>query len=179
MGKMTMTAAMEIQLTEFEMRYISIVGKRFGVHGRSEVMGQIFALLNLRARSSETALSQQVIAKIIGKSLSTVSRTLKRLFQGGYCSYVLEDNEQERAERRYHAKYDYMEFLLARFSTTLKEASLLVDDLIELKHSVPGDRTDEDKQLLDQIDHHIDQTKVTTKILEKLQKELVDDFDNR
>ena len=55
----------------------------------------------------------------------------------------------------------------------------IVYDLIELKHSVPKDRTNENKQLLEQIDNHIDQTKVSSDILEKLQKELIDDLDNR
>jgi DNA-binding transcriptional regulator GbsR (MarR family) len=166
-----------MKLTEYEKKYIIVVGKRFGVHGRSEVMGQIFALLNLRARSPESAMSQQEIAELIVTSLSTVSRTLKKLVEGGYCSYILEDNELDRAERRYHATYDYKEFILARFAHTLGEARLLVDDLTNLSKSISEDKRKENIYLLEQIDRYIDETNVSTKIIEKLQKELIEDLD--
>ena len=174
-----MSSEPELKLTEYERRYITIVGKRFGVHGRSEVMGQIFALLSLRARSSEDAMSQQEIAGLIGKSLSTISRSLKKLYKGGYCTYVLEDNELDRAERRYHARYDYKEFILARFAHTLGEARLLVEDLTNLMQTVPEEKAEENRHLLEEIDRYIEETNMSTRVIEKLQKELIDDLDNK
>ncbi len=174
-----MSSPRAVKLTEYERKYITIVGKRFGVHGRSEAMGQIFALLNLRARSPETAMSQQEIAELITKSLSTVSRSLKKLLKGGYCNYILEDNELERAERRYHARYDYKEFILARFAHTLGEARLLVDELTNLFHSIPADRMDENSNLLEQITRYISETNVSSKIIEKLREELIDDLKDK
>jgi len=162
-------------MTVYELKYIEIVGRSFGVHGRSEAMGQIYALLNLRARTPDTAMSQQGIANILEISLSTVSRTLKKLFKGGYCSYILEDNKQERAERRYHAKYDYKEFIIARFTQTLSESNLLVNNLTHLRHSIPDGSADRNRQLLEQIDFHIEQTNMASTILEKLRKELLED----
>ncbi len=169
----------DTKLTEYERRYITIVGKRFGVHGRSEVMGQIFALLSLRVRSPENAMSQQEIAGLVGKSLSTVSRSLKKLYKGGYCSYVLEDNELDRAERRYHARYDYKEFILARFAHTLGEAHLLVEDLTNLSETIPDERAEENSHLLEEIDRYIEETNMSTRVIEKLQKELIDDLNRK
>ncbi len=174
-----MSSKRDTKLTEYERRYVTIVGKRFGVHGRSEVMGQIFALLSLRARSPENAMSQQEIAGLIEKSLSTVSRSLKKLYKGGYCAYVLEDNELDRAERRYHARYDYKEFILARFAHTLGEASLLVEDLTSLSQSIPEERTQENSHLLEEIGRYIEETNMSTRVIEKLRRELIDNLDDK
>ncbi|UCE11518.1 MAG: hypothetical protein JSW61_06185 [Candidatus Thorarchaeota archaeon] len=156
------------KLTEYEKKYVDIVGRRFGVHGRSEAMGQIFALLNLKAKTPEAAMNQQDIATLIRKSISTVSRSLKKLVQGGYCDYVLEDNEQDRAERRYHAKRDYTELLLARISHTLAEAQGMVDDLTSLSQSISEGKKKENKQLIDQIQLYVEQTRIASRAVEKL-----------
>ncbi|UCH03512.1 MAG: hypothetical protein JSW05_07890, partial [Candidatus Thorarchaeota archaeon] len=124
-------------------------------------------------------LSQQEIARLISKSLSTVSRSLKKLFKGGYCTYILEDNELDRAERRYHARYDYKEFILARFAHTLGEASLLVDDLTSLSQSIPEEKAQENNHLLEEIDRYIRETNMSTRVIEKLQKEILDDLDRK
>lgn len=174
-----MSLARNIKLTKYEWQYINIIGKRFGVQGRSEVMGQIFALLNLRAPTPETAMSQRMISKLLDSSISTVSRTLKKLSKGDYCSYILEVNEEERSERRYHAIYDYKDFILARFRKTLKEPDPLVDDLKHLSQSIPNNKANENKHLLEQIDRYIEQTKMATKIIERLRKDLKGDIDSR
>jgi len=171
-----MSSKTELELTEYERKYITIVGERFGVHGRSEVMGQIFGLLSLRARSAENAISQQEIAELIGKSISTISRSLKKLCKGGYCTYVLENNELDRAERRYHARYDYKEFILARFEHTLGEARLLVEDLTNLIQAIPEEEVKENSHLLEEIDRYIEETKMSARVIDKLQKELVYDL---
>lgn len=169
-----MNSRNQIKLTEYERKYIRIVGQGFGVHGRSDVMGQIYALLNLKSKTRETALSQQDIATLIHKSISTVSRTLKKLVQGGYCDYILEDNELERAERRYHAKRDYKELLLARITQSITEAHALVESLTKLSQSIPKERADENQSLLEQIQHHIEETQVASKAVEQLGKDIMD-----
>ncbi|MFX1538281.1 MAG: hypothetical protein ACFFDI_29175, partial [Promethearchaeota archaeon] len=64
---------------------INLFGKLFQAHARSEILGRIFALLNLKATSPEKGLDQQQIALLTGRSVSTVSRVLDKMIKMKYC----------------------------------------------------------------------------------------------
>lgn len=174
-----MAAKSKIRLTKHEKKYIKMIGEKFSIHGKYESVGRIYALLNLKAKTPETALNQQEIAHLIGKSVSTVSRTLKNMVAAGYCNYVLENNEQDRAERKYHAKRDFKDFILARFTQSLREWDHVKNELAELTDSIPKEESQENQTLLKEIKLYEKQIGMACKVLEQMQSELLEELESQ
>jgi DNA-binding transcriptional regulator GbsR (MarR family) len=173
-----MVAKPDFRLTKHEKKYIKMIGEKFSIHGKYETVGRIYALLNLKAKTPNNALNQQEIAHLIGKSVSTVSRTLKNMVSAGYCDYVLENNEQDRAERKYHAKRDFKDFILARFTQSLREWDHLKRELTELTDSISMEESQENQTLLREIKLYKSQIGMACKVLEKMQTDLLEQLEN-
>ena len=172
-----MAAKSKIKLTNYEKKYIKMIGEKFSIHGKYESVGRIYALLNLKAKKPEDALNQQEIARLIGKSVSTVSRTLKNMVASGYCDYVLVNNEQDRAERKYHAKRDFKDFILARFTQSLREWDHMKKELSDLTDSIPKEESQENQFLLKEIKLYERQIGMACKVIEKMQSELLEELE--
>ncbi|MFX0090581.1 MAG: hypothetical protein ACFFBD_02365 [Candidatus Hodarchaeota archaeon] len=152
-----MNDANKIILNKYEKEFIDSFGEMYDLHGRSETMGLIFAVLTLKARAPEAGMDQQEIASIIGKSVSTVSRTLNRMVEAKFCTFIEEMNEKYRRERKYFVKTSFRELALDRIKQQIKQILRFKDRLEQIKRNVLENAADENavnenKDLLDELD---------------------------
>ncbi len=110
--------------------------------GAYYIIGQIFGILVLRAFKPEYGLDQQSIAKLIDRSVSSISRSLSSLITTGYCRYVESINMKNRRERRYFVTLNLKEMTVDRFRETLHETLTFKDELTRIQKQM----TEEDKK---------------------------------
>jgi DNA-binding transcriptional regulator GbsR (MarR family) len=140
------------KLTTYELEFINCFGKFFELNGQSDTLGRIFGLLYLKATSSETGLVQKKIVSLIGKSKATISRNLDILVKQGFCSYILEDNEISRAERKYYVKGSYKEIAISRLKKSLANNMTLNKNLHKIEKNIPKREIPHNEGLLTRID---------------------------
>jgi hypothetical protein len=99
---------------------------------------------------------------LIDKSKSSVSRALELITDQGFCSYILEDNEHARAERKYYIKGSFKELTINRTEKSLWENSLLKTDLLRIKQSIPVTDKESNQELLTKIDLFCDLVDILT-----------------
>lgn len=165
-------------MTPHEEEFVNCFGKYFESHKRPVIVGQIFGLLNLKAKTSEAGLTQQEIAAVFEKSLSTVSRALKQMVHLGYCNYIYEDNEQARAERKYYAKGSYVELVIARANQYFTDSFPLKNSLKKIIESVleNGADTSSNKDLIDRINFFNKQIDLVIATYDKMTKMIQEAF---
>ncbi|MFX1536922.1 MAG: hypothetical protein ACFFDI_22110 [Promethearchaeota archaeon] len=130
------------------MEFIKFYGKTFASQGRSETLGQIVALLTLRARNPGNGLNQQEIAPIIDTHVSTVSRALSIMVNFGFCSFIETKGKKNRLERRYYIKSSVKEQMFDRINQEIKENLLRRDGLERIKKNIPEEELKDNQELI-------------------------------
>lgn len=119
----------KLTLTIFEKQYLNLFGDLYEKRGFPKALGQIYALLALKANTPEDGLVQQDIAKLIDRSVSAVSRLLTKLAEMKYCEYVEVINPNKKRERKYYMRLSMKDIALRRIN-------LIIDENDELKNSL-------------------------------------------
>ncbi|MHA2246809.1 MAG: hypothetical protein ACXADY_17830 [Candidatus Hodarchaeales archaeon] len=167
------------KLNQYEENFINCFIRFFEYRGRPSALGLVFGLLFAKAPSSRTGLSQTEITKFIGKSKSSISRALEQLSEQGFCSYILEDNEIARAERKYYINGSFKELTISRTKKSLNENNFLKKDLEQITKTIPLHERKQNQMLVTIIDQFcdlIDILKLThEKTLEILQQHYKDE----
>ncbi|MFW9777670.1 MAG: hypothetical protein ACFFE8_02370 [Candidatus Heimdallarchaeota archaeon] len=139
------------KLNQYEKDFINSFSKFYELKGRSETLGQVFGLIFLRAPSPERGLSQKEIAALIGKSKSSVSRVLDFLLELRFCKYMLEDNENARAERKYFVKGNFKELTVDRITQSMAQDASLKADLLKIFENIPRESNTRNQELASMI----------------------------
>jgi len=154
----------------------------FKIRGRSENFGRIFALITLRARTSDTALTQEAISRILSfnfpnspVSVSTTFRSLTYLCENRYCDY----------REGYYKKREY--FLVQHNITGLSVQRIkyqqdlvfqFLEELNEIKTKIMERGINDSNNILSLLNQFIDEYEVIGEIykefLIRIQKELGD-----
>ncbi|MFX1255760.1 MAG: hypothetical protein ACFFCZ_29415 [Promethearchaeota archaeon] len=152
------------------MEFIEFYGKIFSSQGRSETLGQIFALLTLRARNPENGLNQQEIAPIIDTHVSTVSRALAIMVKFGFCNFIEKKSKKNRLERRYYTKSSVKEQMFDRINQEIKENLLRREGLERIKKNIPEEELKDNQNLITLLEEFSEAYKNAAAMQEQLLK---------
>jgi DNA-binding transcriptional regulator GbsR (MarR family) len=141
------------KLTTFEKEFIECFQRFYELRGRSDTLGQVFSILFIRAGTSDKGLSQTEISSLLHKSKSSISRALDLIVEQGFCTYRLEDNENERAERKYFIKGSFKQLAISRTERSLRENTSLKKNLEQIRDDIPTSKKQKNQDLITQIDN--------------------------
>ncbi|MHA2334391.1 MAG: hypothetical protein ACXAEU_20360 [Candidatus Hodarchaeales archaeon] len=132
----------------------------------------------MKAKTAETGLTQQEIATIFEKSLSTISRALKQMVHLGYCNYVYADSEQARAERKYFAKGSYVELVIARANQYFEDSFPLKRSIKKIVESIPETEAEKrsNRDLIDRIEFFTKQIDLVVATYDEMLKMVKESF---
>ena len=147
------------------------------MRGQPETLGKIYALLAYKANSQEKGMDQQQIAKLVDRSVSTVSRLLNELETAGFCRYTEIINKSGKRERKYFMLSSTKEIAKKRFRILIEQNEWFIGELSKVNKLVSesGD-TEEDVflQHLSTIEVSAEKLNTVYKfIIHKIEEELV------
>lgn len=160
----------ELELSPFEKQYIETFGRFYESRGMTKIIGQVYAILAYQARDSDNGLTQQEIADMIDRSVSTASRVLDQLTDMGFCGYIEEINDRGRRERKYYMSSSIKEIAVGRFFKLIKDNIRLENDLNQIRESIPKSERKANRQLL----QHLDEMKESIEMLNILYKRMIE-----
>lgn len=107
-----------------------------------------------------------------------MSRALDLITDHGFYSYVLEDNEYARAERKYSIKGSFKELSISRTEKELRGNLSLKKNLENIKKRIPKSNIKINQELLTKINLFCDLSDVLTRIHQHSLKLLQQHYQN-
>ncbi|MBD3404621.1 MAG: winged helix-turn-helix transcriptional regulator [Candidatus Lokiarchaeota archaeon] len=157
-------------VTSFEKQYIETFGEFYESRGMTKILGQVYAILAYKARDADNGLTQQEIADIIDRSVSTASRVLDQLSEMGFCGYIEEINPRGRRERKYYMSSSIKQIAVGRFFKLIKDNIKLENELSQIEESIPKSEKKENRPLI----KHLNEMKESIQMLNSLYKRMIE-----
>ena len=132
-------------LSKLEKEFIDIWGDIYERRGQLRSLGELWALLTLKADSPDIGLDQHQIAHYLHSSPSTISRNLKTLTEMKIVEY------SEQRIRKYFTDTNFREISNLRFQATINEYKWTIEELNKIKDSIPSHRNKENENLIETI----------------------------